>query len=116
MRVALRLARNTHDDIGVGMARLAQRSFEAALGRYIGEPRAITEIERVLHTAYRAGDAALIGCAQTALGEEFAAAGQFDKARTAFVAARHSLDEFGWAVLRSGQAVLCVASVMASKG
>lgn len=94
-RTALNLARNTYDEIGVGMARLVQRRLDRALGRYIGEQRAITEIERVLRIGHRAGDVALVGRAHTALGEEFAAAGRPDNSRNAFVAARHALEEFG---------------------
>lgn len=89
----LALAREIHDEVGVGMARLAQLRYDRALGREAPAEKGIAQIEAVMRTARRLGDMALLGRAETALGEELVAAGRLDAARATYERARRLLEE-----------------------
>ena len=87
------LARELNDEGGVGMARLAQRRYDRAVGREGSPEKGIAQIEAVIRTARRIGDMSLHGRALTALGEELVLAGRLEAARVIYERARLVLEE-----------------------
>jgi hypothetical protein len=88
---AIEHARAAGDPIGAQLGRLAlQRCRRMRAPTQDG----VEIVERVIRRAQRLGDAALLGRAQLALGEELAARASWDGARQLYGMARHTFEEF----------------------
>ncbi len=88
-RRGAQLTRVTHDPIGEGLARLALHRCQRAARRGDG---AVDPIEAVMRRAKQLNDMSLLGRAQTALGDAFAARGERESALNCYRQARHVLE------------------------
>lgn len=92
-RIALQVAQEVCDPIGVVLARLALRRTARLSGRQAGEDSGVAAAERLLRTAHRLNDPPLLGRAEMALADELLAAGRPEAARAAYYRATLRLDE-----------------------
>lgn len=92
------LARLAHDKPGGQIARLASLQVARVEALRIADntgATALSTLEHVLRIANRLDDIALVGRAETALGDEFRAAGDDDMARVLYTRATWRLEEHG---------------------
>lgn len=88
---AIKYARETADSVGKQVGYLALQRCRRMRGP---TQDGSVVIERVIRQAKRLGDAALLGRAYMALGDELAAQDQLDAARDLYGRAKHIFEEF----------------------
>jgi hypothetical protein len=90
---ALEMAERIHDPIGATLARLSMRRAARLSRRQRGNGRGVAPTEKLLGTARRLGDPALLGRTEMALADELLAAERPDAARATYWRAMRRFEE-----------------------
>ncbi len=92
-RLAIEVAQESSDPIGMTMARLAVRRATRLSRRQCEDGSDVAAAERLLRTARRLNDPSLLGRAETALADELLGAGRSEEARATYQRAMRRLEE-----------------------
>jgi hypothetical protein len=93
-RYALEVAQDIHDPIGAALARLVMRRASRLSQPQSANGSGVAAVEKLLRTARRLGDSALLGRTETALADELLAAGRPDAARVTYWRAMRRFEEY----------------------
>jgi hypothetical protein len=92
--LALEVAQETGDPIGVVLARLTLRRTTRLAGRHGGEASGVAAAERLLRTAQRLDSPLLVSRTEVVLADELLAAGRPDAARATYYRATLRFEEY----------------------
>ena len=93
-RFALDVAQDIHDPIGVALARLVMRRAARLSHRQSANGNGVAAIEKLLRTARRLDDPALLGRTEMALADELLAAGRPEAAHVTYWKAMRRFEEY----------------------
>jgi hypothetical protein len=93
-RFALEVAQDIHDSIGAALARLVMRRALRLSQPQSTNGSGVAAVEKLLRTARRLGDPALLGRTEMALADELLAAGRPDAARGTYWRAMRRFEEY----------------------
>ena len=93
-RFALDVAERIHDPIGATLARLVMRRAVRLAHRQRENGSGVAAVEKLLRTARRLDDPALLGRTEMALADELLAAGRSDAARVTYWKAMRRFEEY----------------------
>jgi hypothetical protein len=88
------VAQYIHDPIGAGLALLVMRRAARLSQRESGNGSGVAVVEKLVRTARRLDDPALLGRTELALADELLAAGRPDAARATYWKAMRRFEEY----------------------